>query len=316
MRRVDVAIPCYGYGHFLRECVQSVLRQKNAEVRVLILDDASPDDTPAVAAALVAEDARVSYRRHASNRGHIATYNEGLDWAEADYFLLLSADDVLTPGALDRALYLLEKCPEMGVTFGETVLTSDPSAEKYEPPGQYLCLQFNPASWIEKFCQSGKNIVGHHTATALARTAVQKKCGHYRAELPHSADMEMALRIGMYGRVGMVRAKQAYYRQHGTAMHLLYAGILDLPQRKAAFDIFFREHGRQVPDAERLQKMAHRRLAAEAVAGAREAFAAAERETGRELLRFAWETDPATRPKTPPPWATLEAAETAPGGQS
>ncbi len=308
MRGVDLAVPCYEYGHFLRECVQSVLQQKNVEVRVLILDDASPDDTPAIAAALVAEDARVSYRRHAINRGHIATYNEGLDWAEADYSLLLSADDVLTPGALDRALFLMEKCPEMGVTFGESILTSDPSAEKYDPPAQYPCLQFSPASWFEKFCRSSKNIVGHHASTALARTAVQKKCGHFRETLPHSADLEMALRMGLHGRIGMVRAKQAYYRQHAAAMHLRFPGVLDLRQRKAAFDSFFREHGRQVPNAVELQQMANHRLAQEATTNAQQAFAAAAPEAGRDLLRFAWETDPSTRPQTIPAWANPGAA--------
>lgn len=283
---------------------------------MLILDDASPDDTPAVAAVLAAEDSRVSCRRHASNRGHIATYNEGLDWASADYFLLLSADDVLTPGALDRALFLLERCPEMGVTFGESILTANPSAEPYEPPRQYGCLQFSPASWLEKFCRSGKNIVGHHVATAVTRTAVQKKCGPYRADLPHSADMEMWMRMGAHGRVGMIRAKQAYYRQHDTAMHLLYAGVPDLRQRKAAFDIFFQEHGRAVPDAGRLQQMALHRLALDAIKNARDAFAAADREAGRDLLRFAWKTDPATRPATLPPWAGSEPGRIANAAQS
>ena len=38
------------------------------------------------------------------NRGHIATFNEGLlDWADGDYCVLISADDKLTPGALRRA---------------------------------------------------------------------------------------------------------------------------------------------------------------------------------------------------------------------
>ena len=77
MSRVDVIVPCYNYGRFLRECVESVLGQP-VDVRVLIIDDASTDDTPEVAAALAAEDARVEFRRHAVNRGHIATYNEGL----------------------------------------------------------------------------------------------------------------------------------------------------------------------------------------------------------------------------------------------
>src|SRR4051812_8374346 len=100
MSRVDVITPCYKYGRFLRRCVQSALDQQGVDVRVLILDDASPDNTPDVAAELLKEDSRVQYRRHAVNQGHIATYNEGLNWASGDYLLLLGADDLLTPGAL------------------------------------------------------------------------------------------------------------------------------------------------------------------------------------------------------------------------
>src|SRR3954451_2331626 len=103
MSSVDVIIPCYRYGHLLRECVASVLGQPGVELRVLILDDASPDDTPTVGKALAEGDVRVEYRRHAFNQSHIWTYNEGLDWASADYVLLLSADDLLTPFALRRA---------------------------------------------------------------------------------------------------------------------------------------------------------------------------------------------------------------------
>src|SRR6185437_3108423 len=99
-----VVIPCYNYGRYLRECVHSVLSQAGADVRVLILDDCSRDATPEIGAALAAEDSRVEYRRHAVNRGHIATYNEGLiGWAAAEYCMLLSADDLLTPSALSRA---------------------------------------------------------------------------------------------------------------------------------------------------------------------------------------------------------------------
>ena len=46
-----VIVPCYKYAHFLEGCVRSVLDQEGTDVRVLIIDDLSPDDTPTVAAA-------------------------------------------------------------------------------------------------------------------------------------------------------------------------------------------------------------------------------------------------------------------------
>src|SRR5262249_20690731 len=96
MASVDVFVPCYNYGRFLRDAVGSVLAQEGGAVRVLTLDDCSTDDSGAAGRALAVAAPRVEYRRHAVNRGHTATYNEGVEWAAADCCLLLSADDMLT----------------------------------------------------------------------------------------------------------------------------------------------------------------------------------------------------------------------------
>jgi glycosyltransferase involved in cell wall biosynthesis len=292
MRRVDVAVPCYRYGHFLRECVESVLSQPEVDVRVLILDDASPDDTPVVAAALAAQDPRVTYRRHATNRGHIATYNEGLDWAEADYLLLLSADDALTAGALSRATGLMERLPDISVTFGNATCTLDPSTEKFDPPVKWGSSVLPGEQWITNFCQSGINIAGSQTSTAVVRTSAQRMCGHYRAELPHAGDMEMWMRLAMYGRIGYVKATQAYYRQHAGAMHHLYSGVLDIRQRKAAFDWFFQEHCHRLANGDRLRSLAGRTLAAEAMNRAQLAFGSPDHGSIRDWLQFARDTEP------------------------
>src|SRR5689334_1546671 len=114
MSRVDVIIPCYNYARFLRGCVESALRQTGVDVRCLIIDDCSPDDTRAVGEALCAENpGRVEYRRHEKNQGHIATYNEGIEWVSGDYVLLLSADDMLIQGALARATRLMDAHPDV-----------------------------------------------------------------------------------------------------------------------------------------------------------------------------------------------------------
>ena len=45
MSKVDVIVPCYNYARFLEECVRSVLDQSVKDVRVLIIDDASADES-------------------------------------------------------------------------------------------------------------------------------------------------------------------------------------------------------------------------------------------------------------------------------
>src|ERR1700738_1157211 len=119
---VDVVIPCYNYARYLRGCVQSVLSQPGVDVRVLVIDDASSDETPELGLELAASDSRVNFRRHDTNKGHIATYNEGLiDWSTADYTVLLSADDLLAPGSLSRAVGIMDGNANIGMVYGSTV---------------------------------------------------------------------------------------------------------------------------------------------------------------------------------------------------
>src|SRR5215471_5984026 len=127
MSSVSVVIPCYKYGHFLEDAVSSALDdQEGVDVRVLIIDDASPDDSAEVAAKIAARDPRVDVIVHEANKGNIATFNEGLlEWADGDYCMLLSADDRVTPGALRRARDLLDAHPSVGFVHGRSLWVVD-----------------------------------------------------------------------------------------------------------------------------------------------------------------------------------------------
>ena len=58
---IDIVVPCYNYGRYLRSCVRSILHQSDVIVRVLIIDDASSDETADVGQALAKEDSRVTF---------------------------------------------------------------------------------------------------------------------------------------------------------------------------------------------------------------------------------------------------------------
>jgi len=87
MSSVDLVVPCYRYGHFLRECVESALAQAGTDIRVLIIDDASPDNTAEIATDLSKESSRVTFVRHVTNKGHIATYKTEGDLVEFSFFV-------------------------------------------------------------------------------------------------------------------------------------------------------------------------------------------------------------------------------------
>ena len=116
---VTVVVPCYNYGRFLSQVAGSVLSQERVNARVIIVDDASTDDSAAIAQQLAAADARIEVVIHAENQGRIRTYNDGLQRVVTAYAALLSADDLLVPGALARATDLMTCRPEVGMVYGQ-----------------------------------------------------------------------------------------------------------------------------------------------------------------------------------------------------
>jgi glycosyltransferase involved in cell wall biosynthesis len=304
MSNVDVVVPCYGYGCYLRGCVESVLKQEGVDVRVLIIDDCSPDQTPEAAGELMRKDGRVEYRRHQVNRGHIHTYNEGLlEWVTADYSMLLSADDLLAPSALRRAVQLLDRNPQVGMVYGEWCVFTGEHVPDVGDEGPFVSDIILGVDYLRLSCETGINLIGC-PATVVTRTNLQKKIGGYRADLPHSADMEMWLRFAAHGAIGKVKAIQAYYRRHGSNMSLSYydartkeahRGVRDIRQRKAAFDCLLREYGVTVPTAGQLASLAHAQLAIEALGLAREAFDAGNAPLCRDYMEFAKSADPGIR---------------------
>ncbi|MDB5537635.1 MAG: hypothetical protein JWQ65_2510 [Devosia sp.] len=262
MPTVDVVVPCYNYGRFLEQCVHSVLEQSGVDVHVLIIDDASTDDSASIAEGLASADERVSFKRHLVNARHIATFNEGIETISADYFLLLSADDYLLPGALGRAAGLMERDRTVAFCFGhatgaETV-TSDFSRSGRQSRPELIMGG-------EQFARlSGpKNLVP--TPTAVVRTSMQKRVGGYLKSLPHSGDMEMWLRLAAEGSVGFINADQAVYRKHDNNMSIAYDGPADLQARELALREFFTHGALKLDPSRQLERDLLEDLAKEAL---------------------------------------------------
>jgi glycosyltransferase involved in cell wall biosynthesis len=298
LSRIDVIIPSYNYGSFLDQCVDSVLSQVGVDVRVLIIDDASPDDTAAVAAALARSDPRVTFVRHSDNKGHIATYNEGIEWASADYMLILSADDYLLPGALERATNLMNARPEVGFAFGNYIELGVDGVERLvkrleDSPNTLPERVIGGIEFIEM--SGAHNLVGA-TCTAVVRTTLQQHLGGYPAELPHTGDMMMWLRFAAYASVGFVAAAQGVYRRHRANMSSPYytmtGRLSELYQRKAALDYFYQTSSDTLPDVRRLRRKSFRSLGGMAVRFASIAFNENELDASRQLAEFALDVCP------------------------
>ena len=113
---VSILIPTYKRADYLREAIRSAQAQTYAAIEILVLDDASPDETPAVVAEFAGEP-RLRYIRHPQNVGIAENWRRGIAAATGDYFCLLHDDDALEPDFVARLAEPLHNDPTLVVAF-------------------------------------------------------------------------------------------------------------------------------------------------------------------------------------------------------
>ncbi|WP_461476579.1 glycosyltransferase family 2 protein [Microbacterium sp. HJ5] len=298
---VTVVIPHFNYGEFLPFALASALGQGECAVDVIIVDDASTDGSAAVARELAEKDDRVALIEHAVNRGHIASYNEGLAAATGKYVVLLSADDALAPGSLARSVALMEAEPSVGLVYGDVRTFED-----HLPPGQASPSSWAGAKeswtvwrggeWLSLTARRGRNVIMN--PEVVMRRDVLASIGGYDARFPHSADLYLWLRAAARADVGRVNGTvQAFYRVHRGNMHSVqFGGLLDdYSAVRDTFDTFFREDHGLIREPAILQQRARRAIGREAIRRTVLLPVSEPPQSVDALLRFAAESDPDDR---------------------
>lgn len=211
---VSVVVPCFDYGRYLPEAVGSALDQEGVVVDVVVVDDASTDDSRAVAARLAAADSRVTVVAHAVNQGPVATFNDGLARASGEFLVRLDADDLLTPGSLARAVAVARAYPSVGLVYGHPLHFTD---ARPTPRSRVRGWTVWPGRrWLRDRCVDGYNVIT--SPEVLMRRSVVTAVGGQRP-LAHTHDMEMWLRLAAFADVAYVAgADQAWHRDHPASL--------------------------------------------------------------------------------------------------
>lgn len=106
---VSVVTPAYNCEKYLRQTVESVIRQTFEQWEMIIVDDCSTDGTLALAQRLAAQEKRIRVLRNEINQGVSLTRNRGIAEARGEYIALLDGDDLWESDKLERQVALLEK---------------------------------------------------------------------------------------------------------------------------------------------------------------------------------------------------------------
>ncbi|WP_179875588.1 glycosyltransferase family 2 protein [Sinorhizobium sp. BJ1] len=258
MGSIDVVIPNYNYGRFLRDCVRSVQAQAVENLRILIIDNASTDDSVEIARALATEDPRIEIIARKANKGLHASFNEGIDWASADYLIILHADDLSAPGALKRAMECLDRHPNVAMTCGGTVRYGEEIRTAALVPHWRL---ETGESFIAQRCRTAHNTVA--CCSVIVRTSAQKAAGHYDERLSFAPDLEMWLRLARVGDVAHTGAVQGFVRvhPHNASAHTRERLAPELEAVELSFETFFEKENAQGREVSHLRAQVQRSLA-------------------------------------------------------
>ncbi len=107
---VSVVIPCYNHELFVQEAIQSIINQTYKDWEVIVVDNASTDNTSEVMAKYL-ERGQISYVVNDKNYERSYSRNRGIQMAKGDYISLLDSDDVLYPDCLQKAAAFIASNP-------------------------------------------------------------------------------------------------------------------------------------------------------------------------------------------------------------
>jgi glycosyltransferase involved in cell wall biosynthesis len=203
---VSTIVPVYNRAAMLTEAVASVLAQTYRPVEIVIVDDASTDDTPAAIERLCREHPEIRSVRRA-NGGPGLARESGRREARGEFLQYLDSDDLLLPRKFELQVAALRSHPECGIAYGLTRYTDSAGGEiecDWKDPRQVQELIF-PSFLVARWWE---------TVTPLYRASVCETAGPWTA-LRLEEDWEYDCRIGSHRvRLAYVPEVVAVHRDH------------------------------------------------------------------------------------------------------
>jgi len=213
---VSVVVPVLNGARFLRECLDSILGQTYPLHEVIVMDDGSTDETPAIVASY---GDRLRYVRQPETRGIYGNANDGIALATGDLIAVFHADDAYLPEIVEREVAWLERHGDAAVVFASDVFVDENGRELDElvlprevrgsRPLDYATVFNALLTYTNCFLR---------TPTALVRASVYRELGAYRAtELKNTAELDMWLRISHRYALGTLEERLIRRRRHSES---------------------------------------------------------------------------------------------------
>jgi glycosyltransferase involved in cell wall biosynthesis len=208
---VSVVMPTYNRASLLGRAIRSALNQTYNNLEIIVVDDASSDDTPDVVKAF--QDQRVRYIRHDTNRGGSAARNTGIRNATGEFIAFLDDDDEWEPTKTEEQLRVLER-----ECYDAVLCTSD------EHGGRLSKFEGKQTVELEDL-RHGRFTAGG-TGVLMARANVVNET-MFDESLPRYQDWDVFIRIGQKYRIGYLN--RPFVRYNEGAHDRISNKIINMP---------------------------------------------------------------------------------------
>ena len=208
---ITIAIPTYNRVSFLGEALDSAQRQTYPNLEILVGNNASTDNTENLVRAASALDKRIRYIRHPENVGMRNNWNMLLYEAKGEYFLLLSDDDMLESGAIEKLLNLFN-LKDVVMAYSRVKFIDGQSKT-----GGVSLLSPSNESGRNFIINSLKAFRESYPSSVLFRTEMAKKLGGF-PDVGVSTDLALRLILATQGDIGFCPEPLARYRIHAACL--------------------------------------------------------------------------------------------------
>ena len=210
--KISVLIPTYNYARFLPEAIESVLAQDWPNFELLIVDDASTDNTAEIVRPFCDRDPRVHFAANPANLGMVNNWNHCLARAGGEYIKFLFGDDKLChPQALSKMVALLENHPSAVLAATARVILDENSKAvdiwRPLPNGCHNGRKIIAACLIG----NGKNLVGEPSAVLFRKKDARRGFDPAYRQI---VDMEMWFHMLERGDLAYTREPLCAFRCH------------------------------------------------------------------------------------------------------
>lgn len=182
--KVSVIMSVYNGEKYIREAIESILKQTFNDFEFIIIDDGSSDNTLGIIKSY--QDTRIKIIKNDANLGVSLSKNRGFDIASGEYIAIMDADDISYPARFEKEVLFLDNNKNIGLvgTYYVIIDGDDRLIERVTPPIDSIVLK---EGMLEK------NQLGH--GTIMFRRECLTRVGQYREEFKSSLDYDFLLRF-------------------------------------------------------------------------------------------------------------------------